>query len=332
MQINSYDLFKTRLGKLPTKARKAIVESIKSSSSVKLILKEYIRKENKILLKEKSNWQRTANDMDNFDNDSGKFHKVLMLALSDAGYDGKIVNKFVDFIMKGNFEKFVGNLKNEENLLQGYEKGDPNGTSTGSFRTGQHAVGSNKRQGGVGRFSDGTAEPSSKKEPTKNDNYGDRKDPFGDRKEKEPTKNDNYGDRKDPFGDRKDPFGDRKEKEPTKNDNYGDRKDPFGDRKEKEQEFFDKGDRMGKKQQVQQQRKLVKKDPVASRAKGAVKGAVNKVKDGVKGAVNKAKNIFSRKNKDKLDEAIKNNDYNTLRLLKEELKKEIKKQLLLLNT
>jgi len=304
MQINSYDLFKTRLGKLPTKARKAIVESIKSSSSVKLILKEYIRKENKILLKEKSNWQRTANDMDNFDNDSGKFHKVLMLALSDAGYDGKIVNKFVDFIMKGNFEKFVGNLKNEENLLQGYEKGDPNGTSTGSFRTGQHAVGSNKRQGGVGRFSDGTAEPSSKKEPTKNDNYGDRKDPFGD----------------------------RKEKEPTKNDNYGDRKDPFGDRKEKEQEFFDKGDRMGKKQQVQQQRKLVKKDPVASRAKGAVKGAVNKVKDGVKGAVNKAKNIFSRKNKDKLDEAIKNNDYNTLRLLKEELKKEIKKQLLLLNT
>ena len=283
MQINSYDLFKTRLGKLPTKARKAIVESIKSSSSVKLILKEYIRKENKILLKEKSNWQRTANDMDNFDNDSGKFHKVLMLALSDAGYDGKIVNKFVDFIMKGNFEKFVGNLKNEENLLQGYEKGDPNGTSTGSFRTGQHAVGSNKRQGGVGRFSDGTAEPSSKKEPTKNDNYGDRKD-------------------------------------------------PFGDRKEKEQEFFDKGDRMGKKQQVQQQRKLVKKDPVASRAKGAVKGAVNKVKDGVKGAVNKAKNIFSRKNKDKLDEAIKNNDYNTLRLLKEELKKEIKKQLLLLNT
>jgi Holliday junction resolvasome RuvABC DNA-binding subunit len=147
-----YQIFKNRLGKLPFTARKVIVESVKKN--VKQFERYFDNLESGILKEENKKDEAWS--------------KKLFLSLVDAGYDDRKAEKFVDFLVGGNYRKFLKNT-NDPNFEKSYETNKP-----GKY------VSDGKRRGEKGIFSrQGRPAPVGKLKSNKASS-----DPFGEYTEK----------------------------------------------------------------------------------------------------------------------------------------------------
>jgi len=315
MHLNSYSTFKARLNKLPRRAKIAIVESIKISKSSRSILKEYVisKERHQRLLRE--GWRNKSEELTgSIDGqasaDKQRMSKLLTLSLNGAGYDDKMVYKFVDYLLKGNYKEFIENINKGDNLAKEFETVDTSKPNYGAS------------------FSQGSREPGKKSR----NNYT----PVDRRPQPEGHGlGDGMGDNEEFFDDKPD-YSKLKNQKLVRSPSVGERAksaaSSVGKAASKAGDAVAKTAKSVGKGAVNAGKAVGKNVAKAGSAvgRGASKlagGVKNKLKNVVKTAKDKMEPAWKKS----LKEAIENKDYKKLRLLKEQLRKEIIKQLLIEN-
>jgi hypothetical protein len=309
-QNQAYKIFKQRLTKLPAKARKVVTESVLNNKEQ---FKQYIKSKNSNIINE-------ANKKSEF------VSKRLFLSLIDAGYDDVQSEKFVDFLMNGNYQKFIDNANSE--IEKTFEKSTPGKTQVMPGRRQESGTFSRRGGGSGGRRGSGVTPDDIAEDqllnPKKDYSFEQgSNDPFGEKTEKGNNKTKNFDSNK------------AKEMKLTKKSSIGDKLKSTG-KKALDAVANIPGKKFDKYDQMQVEKPMghysKKKKPVQKKNDPNKKGIMSKAKDAVKKGANKVKDFFSKKEKQKIEEsitlALKNNDFKKLTLIKERMEKIIAKRLL----